>query len=270
MAGPSNPGSHTPLRTAFTHSPRRPHYPLSNIFRNPDAFVVTIQAHGSRPWTFLNFAGRPTRVLAELSTVGLQRREHLTGISPFALGFMMQTPVESSERLSTQELIPLFYDQLRRLAARKIQEERPGITIQPTALVHEAWLRLQGTSHAAGWKGGAHFVAAAAEAMRRILVESARRRTALKRGGGRQRVSLEAAEPELETADRVLALDDALQRLAEIDSQKAEIVRLRFFGGLTIEETAAALAISPRSADRGWAYARAWLLREIGTEPSQP
>lgn len=181
----------------------------------------------------------------------------------------MQTPVETSERFSTQELIPLFYEELRRLAARKIQDERPGITIQPTALVHEAWLRLHGSQHNGGWRGGRHFVAAAAEAMRRILVESARRRTALKRGGGRQRVALEFAETDHEVADHVLALNEALQRLTQVDPQKAEIVRLRFFGGLTIEETAEALGISPRTADRGWAFARAWLLREIQTEPPQ-
>lgn len=167
-----------------------------------------------------------------------------------------------AERFSTQELLPRFYEELRRLAARKIQNERSGITIQPTALVHEAYLRLIGGSRS-DWSGHSDFMAAAVEAMRRILVESARRRTAMKRGGNSQRVPLEAAQMESQTANLVLALDEALQRLADVDEEKAQIVRHRFFGGLTIDETAEALGISPRSADRGWAFARAWLLREI-------
>jgi RNA polymerase sigma factor (TIGR02999 family) len=156
------------------------------------------------------------------------------------------------------------YDELRKLAAAKLDHEQPGQTLQPTALVHEAWLRLAGPAESVSWKSRGHFFGAAAEAMRRILVEAARRKGRLKRGGENARVPLDEANlasPELH--EDLLALDEALELLAGVDRAAAEIVRLRYFAGLTLPEAAQALEIPPRSADRLWAYARAWLHREI-------
>jgi RNA polymerase sigma factor (TIGR02999 family) len=169
------------------------------------------------------------------------------------------------------ELLPLVYDELRRLAAQKLAQEKPGQTLQPTALVHEAYLRLVGTDAEAHWDGRGHFFAAAAEAMRRILVESARRKRRLKHGGGRERVDLEEQHLlDLPTSDRLLALNEALTRFAERDPAAAEVVKLHFFAGLTLEQTGEALGVSAATAKRQWAYARAWLhcaLRE-GDEPA--
>ncbi|MCI0683534.1 MAG: ECF-type sigma factor [Gemmataceae bacterium] len=172
------------------------------------------------------------------------------------------------ERRAAEELLPLVYEELRRLAAQKLGQEKPGHTLQPTALVHEAYVRLVGAElSAAGaprWDGRGHFFAAAAEAMRRILVENARRKRRLKRGGDRQRVDLAQAAPEVSSPpDDLLAVDEALDRLAEEDPQKAELVKLRFFAGLSVEEAAACLDISRATADRWWAYARAWLFDRL-------
>jgi RNA polymerase sigma factor (TIGR02999 family) len=168
------------------------------------------------------------------------------------------------------DLLPLVYDELRKLAAARLAAEAPGQTLQATALVHEAYLRLVASGDASAprdqrWDNRAHFFAAAAEAMRRILVDAARRKHALKRGGDRQRIDLDqlAATGPGPDAD-LLDLDDALTRLAAADPQAAELVQLRYFAGLTIPEAAATLGVSPRTADALWAYARAWLLRSLG------
>jgi RNA polymerase sigma factor (TIGR02999 family) len=164
------------------------------------------------------------------------------------------------------DLLPLLYDELRRLAAGQLAGEAPGQTLQPTALVHEAYLRLMnahGDSPAAKYDRGA-FLAAAATAMRRILIDRARARNADKRGGGRPRADVnpdEVAAPERST--ELLTLDEALTRLAEKDERKARLVELRYFAGLTLDEAATALGISPATADRDWAFARAWLHREL-------
>jgi RNA polymerase sigma factor (TIGR02999 family) len=158
------------------------------------------------------------------------------------------------------QLLPLVYDELRRLAAQRLAQEKPGQTLQPTALVHEAYLRLVGASQADHWDGRGHFFAAAAEAMRRILVESARRKNSLKRGGDRDRQDLDEAEIATpQPREDLLALDEALDRLAALDPVKAELVKLRYFAGCTIAEAARLLNISTTTADRHWAYARAWL-----------
>ncbi len=164
------------------------------------------------------------------------------------------------------ELLPLVYDELRRLAAAQLARERPGQTLQPTALVHEAWLRLVGPDHAGlEWNGRAHFFGAAAEAMRRILVENARRKLAQKRGAGAERVPLEALDLAIRADDESLLLvHEALDKLAEEDAQAAELVKLRFFAGLPQQEAARLLGLPDRSAGRLWAFARAWLYREIG------
>jgi RNA polymerase sigma factor (TIGR02999 family) len=163
-----------------------------------------------------------------------------------------------------RELLPLVYDELRRLAAQRLAREAPGQTLQATALVHEAYLRLVGSQPDRPWDGRGHFFAAAALAMRRILVENARRRHRLKRGGDRARVDLEKAEPTApETDDDLLALDEALDRLAKQDPIKAQLVQLRVFAGLTVVQAAEILGLSRSTADRYWAYAQAWLRVEI-------
>jgi RNA polymerase sigma factor (TIGR02999 family) len=171
---------------------------------------------------------------------------------------------EESDPHAAEQLLPLVYDELRRLARHRLAHEAPGQTLQPTALVHEAFLRLVVDGKRVHWENRAHFFAAAAEAMRRILIENARRKRTLKRGGTRTRAVLEEAEllaPE--PREDLLALDEALRELAEVDPQAAELVQLRYFGGLAIPAAAKVLAISPRSADRLWAYARAWLNQQI-------
>jgi RNA polymerase sigma factor (TIGR02999 family) len=167
--------------------------------------------------------------------------------------------VERGDPRAAERLLPLVYDELRRLAARKLAREAPGQTLQATALVHEAYLRLVGAGDA-GWNGRGHFFAAAAEAMRRILVENARRKASLKAGGGRARVDLAGAEPAVE-GPRVdlLALDEALRQLEAKDKRKADLVKLRFFAGLTQAEAAEALGVSGSTADNDWAYAKSWL-----------
>ena len=162
------------------------------------------------------------------------------------------------------QLLPLVYDELRRLAAQRLAHEKPGHTLQPTALVHEAYLRLVGEGDAEGWTGRGHFFAAAAEAMRRILVESARRRRSLKRGGEAHRTDLEPdLLPAAEPREDLLAVDEALDKLAVHNKPAADLVQLRYFGGLTLPEAAEALGMAPRTAGRLWAYARAWLRREV-------
>ena len=163
------------------------------------------------------------------------------------------------------QLLPLVYDELRRLAAARLAAEPSGNTLQPTALVHEAYLRLVGTADGDRWDHRGHFFAAAAEAMRRILVEAARRKKAARHGGGRHRHDandLPIAAPPVD--DDLIALDEALTRFARVEPQRAELVKLRYFVGLTIEETAAALGISPATAKRHWAYSKAWLFQVMG------
>ena len=169
---------------------------------------------------------------------------------------------ESGDPHAAGELLPIVYDELRRLAADKLGRENPGQTLQPTALVHEAYLRLVDTDQDREWNGRTHFFAAAAEAMRRILVDRARQKKSQKRGGARARVEFrEEALAAPEDTDEILAVHEALEGLAAADPQAAQLVKLRYFAGLSIDETAQALNISPRSADRLWSYARAWLQR---------
>lgn len=167
---------------------------------------------------------------------------------------------------AASQLLPLVYDELRKLAAQRLAHQAPGQTLQPTALVHEAYLRLVRDPEGHDWDSRGHFFAAAAEAMRRILVENARRKSRYKHGGGLMRHNLDAAEPEAEPEVRedLVALDEALTKLAATDPQAARLVELRYFAGLSIPEAAKALGVSPRTADRLWAFARAWLLREVG------
>ena len=173
--------------------------------------------------------------------------------------------VESGEPQAAEQLLPLVYDELRRLAAQRLAQERPGQTLQATALVHEAYLRLVDTDLVRRWDSRGHFFAAAAEAMRRILVERARRRGRLRHGGGLRRLDLLEAEGAAGPGDdeQILLLDEALSRLAAARPQAAELVKLRFFSGLTAEEAAPLVGLSPRSARRLWAFARAWLRRDI-------
>jgi RNA polymerase sigma factor (TIGR02999 family) len=163
------------------------------------------------------------------------------------------------------KLIPLVYDELRRLAAHFLRDERVGHTLQPTALVHEAYLRLVGQNRA-GWQNRAQFMGVAAQVMRRILVDYARQRVAAKRGGGVAPVDFEAPEISVEQSEEMLAVDEALARLAALDPQQGRVVEMRYFGGMTVEETAEALDIAPRTVKRDWAMAKAWLRVEISSK----
>jgi RNA polymerase sigma factor (TIGR02999 family) len=174
-----------------------------------------------------------------------------------------QASLKRGDLQPAEELLPLVYEELRRLAAHKMAQEAPGQTLQPTALVHEAWLRLAGAANRK-WAGERHFFGAAAQAMRRILIENARRKRRQKRGGGGERVEVERIEvAEPVPSDDLLALDEALTELAQRDPPSAELVQLRFFAGLTQQQAAELLGISRRTADRTWAYARAWLFYQI-------
>jgi RNA polymerase sigma factor (TIGR02999 family) len=168
---------------------------------------------------------------------------------------------------ASADLLPLVYEQLRALAARKMRQEQPDQTLQATALVHEAYLRLVDTTKVQLWDSRWQFFAAAAECMRRILVDNARSRSRLKRGGDMDRVDLDSLELTLhDPPDRLLALDEALKRLAEENPERARLVNLRYFGGLTHEEAARAMGVSVSTADRHWAYARAWLYRHLAED----
>jgi RNA polymerase sigma factor (TIGR02999 family) len=172
--------------------------------------------------------------------------------------------IEQGDPHAAEQLLPLVYDELRRLAAQKMSQEKPGQTLQATALVHEAYLRLVKVDEAQHFNSRGHFFAAAAEAMRRILVEQARHKKSAKGGGQRQRIPLDEAQLAAPSRDLdLLALDEALDRLAQQDRRKAELVQLRFFAGLTIQQAAAALGIAESTADADWAYAKAWLRVEL-------
>jgi RNA polymerase sigma factor (TIGR02999 family) len=177
---------------------------------------------------------------------------------------MVLEAIQAGDPEAPAQLLPLVYDELRRLARHRLAHEAPGQTLQPTALVHEAYLRLVGEGRGQRWQGRGHFFAAAAEAMRRILVENARRKRTLKRGGTRARCDLDAAEllaPE--PREDLLALDTALTELATTDRTAAELVQLRYFGGLSVADAAQVLGLSQRSAERLWTYTRVWLLERI-------
>ena len=172
--------------------------------------------------------------------------------------------VERGDARAAEVLLPLVYNELRKLAAQRLAQECPGQTLQATALVHEAYVRLIGEREQQDWNSRGHFFGAAAEAMRRILVDSARRKRSSKRGGGRVRQEFEGLEIAIDDIpEDILSLNDALTKLAESDKKAAELVQLRFFAGLPLPEIAIILGISPRSADRLWAYARAWLYQAV-------
>jgi len=181
---------------------------------------------------------------------------------------MAQIAAESTGRApeeahSAQDILPQVYEELRKLAAARMADESGTQTLQPTALVHEAWLRLVGSGQPA-WKNRSHFFAAAAEAMRRILIDHARAKLALKRGAGAERINLDKVDVAVEAdGPSLLAMNDALEKLALEDPQAAELVKLRFFAGMEYEEAAKVMGISPRSAKRCWSFARAWLYREM-------
>jgi RNA polymerase sigma factor (TIGR02999 family) len=176
--------------------------------------------------------------------------------------------IEDGDPLAPAELLPLVYGELRKLAAQKLAHEKPGQTLQPTALVHEAYLRLVDTEKSTRWDSRGHFFAAAAEAMRRILVESARHKRSMRYGGRRNRCELLDGDLTTEPAsDDLLDLDEALVKLKGVDEQAAELVKLRVFAGLTVDEVAEFQGISPRTAKRSWAFARAWLIREMSSNP---
>jgi RNA polymerase sigma factor (TIGR02999 family) len=172
--------------------------------------------------------------------------------------------IEQGDRDAAEQLLPLVYDELRQLAAAKLAQEKPGQTLEATALVHEAYLRLVDTNTVQHWDSRGHFFAAAAQAMRRILIDSARRKAARKHGGGWHRHELLEAELAIDsTGDELAAVDEALSRLAACEPEIARLVELHFFAGLALEEAARCLGLAPRTAYRHWAYARAWLRRDL-------
>jgi RNA polymerase sigma factor (TIGR02999 family) len=177
--------------------------------------------------------------------------------------------IEQGDPHASRELLPLVYDELRRLAAQRLALEKPGQTLQPTALVHEAYLRLVGGEKDQHWDHRGHFFAAAAEAMRRILVEGARRKQTARHGGGGRRVPLGDHHLLTETPDGLLALDEALTHLATAEPAKAELVKLRYFAGLSTPEAAAVLGVSVATAERWWAFARTWLYAELRDEDDE-
>lgn len=172
--------------------------------------------------------------------------------------------IEQGDPSASEQLLPLVYDELRRLAAAKLAQEKPGQTLQATALVHEAYLRLVDVQKIQHWNSRGHFFAAAAEAMRRILVDRARSKAAAKRGGDRERVPIEAIAPEVDLPlDDFLDFNDALSRLEEADPTAAQLVKLRIFAGLSVEEAAKTMGVAARTAYRDWSFAQAWLFREL-------
>jgi RNA polymerase sigma factor (TIGR02999 family) len=178
--------------------------------------------------------------------------------------------IDSGDPGAAEQLFPLVYEELRKLAAAKLLHEKPGQTLQATALVHEAYLRLVNVDQARHWNSRVHFFRAAAEAMRRILVDAARRKRSLKRGGDFTRVELDAIESgKALPAEDVLAVSEALDKLANHDADKAELVKLRYFGGFSVQEAADALGISRATADRHWQYAKTWLFCELNREPAR-
>lgn len=208
--------------------------------------------------------GSNEQFYAPFSSIGVRQR-YTTSMSDVTL---LLDAAAAGDRQAAGDLLPLVYDELRRLAAARLAAEPAGNTLQPTALVHEAYLRLVGDAGGGQWNHRGHFFGAAAEAMRRILVENARRRRSLKRGGGQKPHDLgdlDIAAPGL--AEDLVALDEALDGLASLDPAKAELVKLRYFAGMTIEEAAEILCISPATAKRHWTYARAWLLQAMTGEP---
>src|SRR5271167_1225068 len=197
-------------------------------------------------------------VLCHLPPSALVRIGYIGGMSDVT---RLLDAAAAGDRKAAADLLPLVYDELRKLAAARMADESPGHTLQPTALVHEAFLRLIGPADQPRWDSRGHFFAAAAEAMRRILIEAARRKHGPERGGDFIRHDLDPDQPSSPgPSPRILALDEALDRLAAIEPRAAEVVKLRYFAGLTVAEAAAALGISTRTADNDWAYARAWLV----------
>jgi RNA polymerase sigma factor (TIGR02999 family) len=214
-----------------------------------------VQAQRGRRTPILRYRRRWLRIQARFTISGMTEVTEIL------------RQIEEGEAVAAERMLPLVYDELKKLAAARLAREYPGQTLQPTALVHEAYLRLVDVKLAQGWKSRGHFFAAAAESMRRILVDAARRKRREQHGGDRVRISIDAVDavaPDLR--HDLLTLDAALRRLAAEDPQTAQLVELRYFAGLTVAKAAQVLGISPRTADRVWAYARAWLHREITSE----
>jgi RNA polymerase sigma factor (TIGR02999 family) len=181
------------------------------------------------------------------------------------------TAIEGGDPHAADQLLPLVYEELRRLAAARMENEKPGQSLQGTELVHEAYLRLVGNNPDKHWHNRSHFFAAAAEAMRRVLLNRVRDKKRLKRGGDRKRINLDLVRLATDTSDEdLLEIDEALEKLEQVDEPAAQLVKLRFFAGFTLQQAAESLGISPRTADRDWAYARAWLAKQLRRDQDPP
>jgi RNA polymerase sigma factor (TIGR02999 family) len=177
---------------------------------------------------------------------------------------------EQGDSSAAEELLSLVYDELRRVASEKLAQEKPGQTLQPTALVHEAWLRLVDVDYVQNWSSRRHFFGAAAEAMQRILVDRARRKNRQQHGGEWRRITIPLDQVPIAASDRLLeTLDEALERFEQVDATACELVKLRYFAGLSLRDAGQVLELAPRTADRLWAYAKAWLLREVSHDPAE-
>ena len=222
----------------------------------------------------MSYAGGGTTLVEPGPTWYLRRRplevDSMSQLDPAGSATRLLLEYSTGNRASLDEMLPLVYDELHRLAARYLGHERVGHTLQPTALVHEAYLRLI-NQRRVDWRNRAHFLGVAAGAMRRILLNHARDRSAAKRGGGREQVSLSLVEAAGGQRDiELIDLEEALQRLSSLDSRKARVVELRFYGGLTMEEVAEVLAISRATAEREWSFARAWLFDALEGSSTSP
>jgi RNA polymerase sigma factor (TIGR02999 family) len=224
--------------------------------------LISSMRNPRRRWLTKSVKNCPTVGLSTRSLLFRRPRDMFCSMGDLTI---LLEQIDAGDQLAAAELLPLVYSELRKLAVARIAQELPGQTLQATALVHEAYVRLVDQERVQKWQSRGHFFAAAAEAMRRILVEQARRKRSLQHGGGRQRVQLEcvAAHEAASSQLDILDLDEALNRLAEVAPEKAALVNLRFFAGLSIEESATALGISISKAKRHWAFARAWLYGEL-------
>ncbi len=241
---------------------------VGRLALRPQSTVLFSGDHGSNTKRVFASAGRADESEGEYTQLAFVNNPCWTS-SQMSDVTEILSQIDAGDPAAADRLLPLVYDELRKLAAARLAQEKPGQTLQATALVHEAYLRLVGERQDPHWDSRGHFFAAAAEAMRRILVDQARRKARLKRGAGLVRQHLNEIDLTAPVeCDKVLAIDAALTKLASVNERAAELVKLRYFAGLTLRDAADVLGVSPRKADQLWAYARVWLLAELSADPA--